>query len=69
MFFTFQSLFPEAAAGTATMPVPFSRWAALKHRVRQTHDSQSEKRWRALAENAAFGKAIVHRLPDIDFHL
>jgi hypothetical protein len=69
MFFTFQSLFPEAAAGTATIPVPFSRLVALKHRVRQTHDSRSGKRWRALAENAASGKAIVRGVPDIDFHL
>jgi hypothetical protein len=51
MFFTFQSLFPEAAAGTATMPLTFPV-GCPQARVRKTHDSQSGKdgvHWRITA--------------------
>jgi hypothetical protein len=48
MFFTFQSLFPKAAAGTATMPKPFLVGALEPPRAADARvpNEKDEPHWR-----------------------
>jgi hypothetical protein len=69
VFFTFQSLFPEAAAGTATMPATNPTGGLVTGFEQRTHESQAENDEGALGEKPAAGKVLVPRRWDIGFHL